>query len=164
MYHVESIGILSLLFYLITLAGRYKGFISSAAHRSFWNIVLLITFVLTATAGIFLALHINYKWDIEGVEKLITWHVEFGIGMSFTAIFHLSWHLRYYLELFKTTGNSKDRHPLTTGNTKLHGNPAILLFLLGFITIIVQVVFLKEVMIISGGYELINGLVFALWL
>ncbi len=164
MYHVELIGIISLLFYLITLAGKYRGFISSNAHKSFWNIILLLTFLLTATAGIFLALQNNYKWDIKGVEKLITWHVEFGIGMSFTAIFHLSWHLKYFLKLFKTTNKSQDSHPLTTVSAQLHGDPAILLFLLGFITIIVQIVFLKEIMNISGGYELINGLIFALWL
>ena len=61
-------------------------------HRKFWNSILALAFLITALAGVFMALQITYKWNIPFVKTILKWHVEFGIGMAFTGIipFHLA--------------------------------------------------------------------------
>lgn len=164
MYHVVTIGIVSLILYLLTLAGSRYGIISRRQHRIFWNIILLITFIVTAGAGIFLALHSNYKWDIEGIEKLLNWHVEFGTGMSFTALIHLSWHLQYYYNIFKKNKVRDEGSLKGNSNSQLPCNPGLLLIMLGFLSGAIQVIFLREILNLSGGYEIIAGTVFAVWI
>jgi len=164
MYHVIIIGIISVILYFLTLTGSKFGLITTRAHRSFWNTILLITFLTTATAGIFLALQSNYKWDIEGVEKILNWHVDFGIALSFTALIHLTWHLGYYKSLIKGS-KEKEKTYDTPGESILPaGNFRIMLLLLGFISGAVQVIFLREILNLSGGYEIAAGAVFACWI
>ncbi|MEE4214436.1 MAG: hypothetical protein V2I34_05180, partial [Bacteroidales bacterium] len=80
MYHVIITGLISLILYLLTLAGSRSGIITRRDHMAFWNIILFLTFVIVAGAGIFLALQSNYQWNIAGVEKILQWHVNFGVA------------------------------------------------------------------------------------
>jgi len=100
MYHVKAIGIISLIIYFLSLAGNRLGVITKRGHRLFWNLILLISFISTALAGLFLALHTIYKWELEAIEKILKWHVEFGISLSFVGIFHITWHLNYFRNIF----------------------------------------------------------------
>ena len=58
--------------------------------------ILAGTFVLTALAGIFLALQVNYKWDIPVIKSILKWHVEMGTGLSVTGFLHLIRHFSYF--------------------------------------------------------------------
>jgi len=164
MYHVIIIGIVSLILYLLSLTGSKFGIITKKDHRAFWNTILLITFLITATAGLFLALQSNYKWDIQSVEKFLTWHVDFGIAMSFTALIHLTWHLGYYKRIM--TGGTEKVGDTTVDTDKKREsfNYRVMLLILGFITGAVQVIFLREILNLSGGYEIAAGAVFAFWI
>ncbi|MDZ7738727.1 MAG: hypothetical protein U5K32_06610 [Bacteroidales bacterium] len=164
MYHVTIIAVVSLILYLLTFTGSRTGIITIGDHRKFWNTVLLITFFVSASAGIFLALHSSYKWNIGAVEKILNWHVNFGIALSFAAIIHLTWHLAYYKKaLFP--GKKEPKGSPAQGKQSLQGiNFRILLFLLGFISGTTQVIFLREILNLSGGYEIAAGAVFACWI
>ncbi len=164
MYHVVIIGIISAIIYFLTLTGSKFGIITTKTHRAFWNTILLITFFIAATAGIFLALQSNYKWEIQGVEKILSWHVDFGIALSFTALIHLTWHLGYYKRLIGGRAKKEEIHDLPVMSSLTAGNYRILLILLGFISGSVQVIFLREILNLSGGYEIAAGAVFACWL
>lgn len=164
MYYVIIITAASLILYLLTLAGSRTGIISTGEHRRFWNTVLLITFFVSATAGIFLALHTRYKWNIGAVEKILNWHVNFGIALSFSALIHLTWHLGYYKKILFSARKVYKASP-AQGKQSLQGiNFRILLFLLGFISGTTQVIFLREILNLSGGYEIAAGAVFACWI
>ena len=164
MYHVILTGIVSLVLYSLSLGGYRTGIITKRYHMAFWNIILFFTFIIVAGAGIFLALQSNYSWNIPGVEKILKWHVEFGIAMSACAIIHLTWNISYYLSLLKKSPDHKDTK--TAGPVDEQGaiNFRAALLILGFITGIMQVIFLREILNLSGGYEIAAGAVFATWI
>jgi spermidine synthase len=164
MYHVIIIGIIAIILYFLTFTGYKFGVITKKAHRDFWNTILLITFFIAASAGIFLALQSNYKWDIRGVEKILNWHVDFGIALSFTALVHLTWHLGYYKKLLKSSQEKDNTNDSPQGSILTAGNFRIMLMLLGYMSGTVQVIFLREILNLSGGYEVAAGAVFACWI
>lgn len=164
MYYVVIITVVSLILYLLTLTGSLTGIITSGTHKKLWNTILLITFLISATAGIFLALQSKYKWDIVDLDKILNWHVNFGIALSLAAIIHLTWHLAYYKKiLFPAENEYKTSN--APGRQILRGiNFKILLFLLGFLSGTVQIIFLREILNLAGGYEIAAGAVFACWI
>lgn len=162
MYHVIGTGLTTIILYLISYFFYRLKFYSLQFHRKIWNIILATTFILTALAGIFLALQITYKWDIPVIKTILKWHVELGIGMAFTGFFHFLWHSSYFIKGFKKQKpiDSEGISDLRRTKTDLSAN----LFIIGFISSSVQLLLLKEIMNITGGYELIAGAFLCSWL
>jgi Mg/Co/Ni transporter MgtE len=75
--------------------------ISQITHRRFWNIILLISFLISGTIGLILAIFIDLKLSISWYRSILWIHVETGIVMALVSFFHLFWHLPYYLSIFK---------------------------------------------------------------
>ena len=161
MYYVISTSLTVTLLYLISYFFYRIGYYSLQLHRKFWNLVLALAFILTATAGVFIALQINYKWNIPFIKEVLKWHVEFGIGLAITGLFHLIWHLTYYGKLFiKTTGNPENQEQSKLTSTEIQIN----LFITGFVSSSIQLLLMREIMNITGGYELITGSFLGSWL
>ena len=95
-YSLIPIGLTALIVYGFTFILSRVGLLPNAQHKQIWNIALLLTFFTTAILGIILAIQVNYKLEMPVVDRLIVWHVDFGIGMSFIAFFHFTWHWSYY--------------------------------------------------------------------
>lgn len=93
---ILSIAMLSLYFISLTLV-KFEVF-RMIIHRKIWNYLLAISFLVTAIIGLLLAFAIDNALPMVRYKDLIWYHVEFGIVMAFVSIFHLSWHLRYYLK------------------------------------------------------------------
>ncbi len=112
-------------------------------------------------AGVFLALQINYKWEIRFIGSILKWHVETGIAMGVTGIFHFLWHLSYYTGMFK----KEEKVPVVKTYPEI-GSAVIPLnlFVVGFISSSFQLLLIREMMNITGGYELITGTFLASWL
>ncbi len=169
-YALIPIGLSALLFYGFTFILSRAGLISTTIHRRIWNSTLLITFFTTAVLGIIMAVQINYKLDMPVVDKLIIWHVDFGIGMSFIAVFHFTWHWSYYKKLLsrKKTVGTVDQEPfpanLDTGYRSIPLGDTLPLFTLGATALITQIVFLREYLAIFHGNELVVGVILAGWL
>ena len=161
MYHVISTGFTAILLYLISYFFYRIGYYSLQLHRKFWNSILVAAFLLTAIAGVFLALQINYKWNITFIKTVLKWHVEFGIGMAVTGLFHLMWHLNYYGKLFteKVSYPEKPEFQKLT-STEIKTN----LFIIGFVSSSIQFLLMREIMNVTGGYELITGSFLGSWL
>src|SRR5674476_450097 len=161
MYHVISTGLTAILLYLISYFFYRIGYYSLKLHRKIWNSALAAAFILTATAGLFLALQINYKWNIPFIKTLLKWHVEFGVGMAVTGLFHLMWHLNYYGKLFTEKGRYPEKpefQKLTSTEIKTN------LFIIGFVSSSIQFSLMREIMNVTGGYELITGSFLGSWL
>ena len=164
MYHVISTGFTAILLYLISYFFYRIGYYSIQLHRKFWNSALAAAFLLTAIAGIFLALQVNYKWNIPVIKTILRWHVEFGIGLAITGLFHFIWHLDYYGKFFsKTPGNPEiteipELRKLSSSLIKTN------LFIVGLISSSVQFLLMREIMNVTGGYELITGSFLGSWL
>jgi spermidine synthase len=160
MYHVISTGLVAISLYLISYFFFRIGYYPLQTHRKLWNTILASAFLLTAVAGIFLALQINYKWHVPFIKELLKWHVEFGIALAVTGVLHLTWHLDYYEKLFKRSvpvnGTAHSKNKITGIETNL--------FIAGFVSSSIQFLLMREMMNITGGYELITGSFLGSWL
>ena len=134
---------------------------------------MFITFLTTASLGLFLALQVNYKFSIPEIDNWISFHVDFGITMAFIAIIHISWHFGYYLKLFQRNKNTKSiiepederfEKPDNQFHTKTRAGDILPVLALGVTTIITQIIFLREFMAVFQGNELILGLILANWM
>lgn len=164
MYKIGQTGLIAVIIYLLSLFLSRTGFISKHSHRKFWNWLLLGTFLITALSGLFMALQVNYRWEIPFIKKLLQWHVDFGIAMSFTGVIHLTWHLKYY---FSTNRVSSGDTTTTLTDEQNHGTLSVtgpLLMITGFVSSSVQFVILREAMILGGGSEASAGVFLWLWL
>ena len=56
MYHVVGTGLIAILLYLISYTYYRLGYYSRLFHRKLWNSILAVAFIVTALAGIFMAL------------------------------------------------------------------------------------------------------------
>ena len=161
MYHVVGTGITTIVLYLISYFFYRIGYYSLQFHRKLWNSLLAIAFIITAFAGVFMALQITYKWNVPFVKSILKWHVLSGIGMTFTGLFHFSWHLSYFKKIFsrqKYYHKSKEFQTLTS--SEISNN----LFIIGLVSSSVQLLLMREMMNIAGGYELITGIFLGSWL
>ncbi len=101
-YDLIVIGSTSLLIYLLTFFLSRRNLIKKSTHRKIWNVLLLITFLVTGLIGLFLVIQLNYDVKLNWFASLLYYHVEFGIAMAAISIFHVLWHLKYWLNLFTT--------------------------------------------------------------
>jgi hypothetical protein len=148
MYHVISTLFTATLLYLISYTFYRVGYYSLSIHRKFWNLVLAVCFSLTAIAGVFIALQISYKWNVPNIKEILKWHVEFGIGLAITGIFHFIWHLSYYGKLF---GKTSDIPASAISFEQPVFNIKTNLFITGFVSSAVQLLLMREIMNITGG-------------
>ena len=96
-YHTFLLIIIMVCLYWISHILANAKVIGLALHKKIWNYLLALDFLITGLLGIILAVSIDQKLLISGYQIFLWYHVEFGIAMTIVAIFHLSWHLRYYL-------------------------------------------------------------------
>lgn len=161
MYHVINTGLTALILYLLSLFLYRSGIYTLDLHRKIWNSLLAVTFSITSLAGLFLALQINYKWDIPFTKTILKWHVETGIGMSLSGLFHLLWHRKYLSSILRR--KTRETSSVIQSESRNH-DIGTNLFITGFISSTVQLLLLKEVMNIAGGNELISGAYLSSWL
>jgi spermidine synthase len=165
-YHLIPLGLVILFFYALSLVLVHAGVIPRRQNRRIWNFLLLFFFVSTAILGLILAVKVNYKLDIAWVEEALQWHVDCGIGFSMVAIFHLLWNLRYYT---RRQGQDPDfaADLETVTGTRLFstaGRERLYFFLLGFISMMAQLVLLREYIKSFHGNELVIGIFLAIWM
>src|SRR5512133_2935537 len=96
-YLLIPIAVIVCTLYFYTWFGFTAGMIPKAFHRRLWNYILLVTFLAAALLGLLQTLLINFKIYVLYIKEILTYHVNFGIAMAIIAIFHLWWHLPYYL-------------------------------------------------------------------
>jgi len=162
MYNVIGIGTATIGLYFISYILCRVNIFPRQSHLKLWNFILAATFSLTALAGVFLALQITYKWNIPVIKTILKWHVEMGIGMTVTGFLHFFRHFSY----FKGRA-AKEEPPVYRAVEKTAGSGwdiSVNLFVVGFISSSVQLLLLREVMNITGGYELISGVFLGSWL
>ena len=161
MYHVTGTAITVSLLYLISLLFYRIGIYSLSLHRKIWNSLLALAFLFTALAGIFMALQVNYKWDIPFIKTILRWHVEVGICLGLIGIFHFIWHISYFGKIFAKASSSSETKSFNTVTPSLIRSN---LFVVGFTSTSVQFLLMREILNISGGYELISGVFLGCWL
>ncbi|MHC1702463.1 MAG: hypothetical protein AB9846_01020 [Tenuifilaceae bacterium] len=161
-YLLLPIAIISLSIYFLCLLLVRLNILSDSLHQKIWNTILLFVFLSTAILGLLLAFQINYKLEWSFVKSILHWHVDFGIGLSFVAIFHLIRHLGYYLKIFKHSNNNYQH----SNSVKLVDNQKlkILIFLSGLIATVIQVLLIREFTTVFEGNELMMAWMLGSWM
>ena len=162
-YHLFSTGVLLILSYLVSVVLVRMQILTRPKHRKFWNMLLLFFFISTAALGLFLAVKVNFKLELAWVESIMQWHVDLGIGFAFVAIFHLSWHLRYYVRPATSPG-TQSLGPWTPHITFTPLQEKFFFLLLGYVSIMTQLVLLREFVKTLHGNELFIGIFLSLWM
>jgi len=97
-YRSLTVAIITILLYLTTWLLSYKEKISKILHRKIWNWLLLVTFIPVFLTSLFWLLRVDYGIIVGLPFNIAFWHVEFGIVMILISIFHIIWHVRYYIK------------------------------------------------------------------
>lgn len=100
-YHFLPISLILILLYFITHTLSKRKIISIMEHRKIWNILLLISFLISGILGILLIIEINSGVKFSLPFDMLFWHVEVGIAMFVISIFHTLWHRAYFKNMFK---------------------------------------------------------------
>lgn len=100
-YHSVPITLILILLYMAgeMLVRRKK--LAASATKKFWNILLLVSFLVSGLLGILLVIRLEYGLMLSLPFNMLYWHVEAGIVMTVISLFHIFWHLRYFLAIVK---------------------------------------------------------------
>jgi len=164
-YLLVPISILILAGYLLSYLFSRLSILTNARHRKIWNTLLLVTAIVTLLLGLILTIEVNYKLEWPWVKQMLKWHVDFGIAMSIVAVFHLVWHWSYYRKLFSSTVN-RSNDPGSSGELteEILTNPRIYMIMLGSISIITQVLLIREITTVFQGNELLMAWSLGTWM
>lgn len=100
-YNFWVIFISLVIIYIISYVLTKTKTISVVAHRKFWNVMLLVTFVVCGLTGIFLTIRVENPSLFSLPSNFLFLHVEFGLAMALISIFHVLWHWKYYINMLK---------------------------------------------------------------
>jgi len=100
-YHLILLFLITFFTYFLSLFLVKSKIINLVIHRRIWNIILLISFLISGVLGLILAFSIDQKISISWYLSFLWLHVEFGIVMALVSIFHIFWHLPYFVSLAK---------------------------------------------------------------
>jgi spermidine synthase len=166
-YLLVPILLVLLVLYFISLLFSYLEVLSKSSHRKIWNFGLLGTFLATAILGTLMAIQINYKLEVPWTEKILKWHVNFGIGMAIIGLFHFLWHWKYYIPLKKANRTIRiEIKPAVTSEVLEKGpiRTILQMFIIGFTGIMFQTFLIRELLGLFQGNELIMSIILLLWL
>ncbi len=163
-YHLVSLGAVLLLSYFISLLMVRTSLLTLQIHRKFRNSLLAVFFLSTAILGLLLAVRVNYKLNIKWLDEAMQWHVDSGIGFALVAIFHLLWHLRYYVRRQTAPSENTTPSPLSPYLSFSPFQERSYFLLLGYISIMAQLVLLREFVKSFHGNELVIGIFLASWM
>ena len=88
-YDIILIGTISIIAYLISYALYLTNTISRKLHQRIWNIVILISFILTFGMAYLQTSLTEFGLNIPILPDLIYWHGEIGILFFFVLLFHI---------------------------------------------------------------------------
>jgi spermidine synthase len=163
-YPLFPVAVITVLAYIITWWFSEWGMMRKQVHRKFWNILLLAAFLVAGLFGLLSVIKINYKLDIPQYDQILRWHVIFGIGMVIISFFHFSWHWKYYFSQSREKTAISDTRSVVGYSLQDQQGFRYLLFLLGTVAMISQVVLIREFISVLAGNELIVGVVMAVWM
>jgi|WetSurMetagenome_2_1015567.scaffolds.fasta_scaffold126464_2 hypothetical protein len=101
-YNVLPITLGLLVLYGVSFALYRTRRIKVSTHRRIWNVLLVVSFVVSCALGFVLTVRRDYALIFSFPVNIIFWHVETGIALTVIGVFHMGWHMSYYRELFKS--------------------------------------------------------------
>ena len=113
------IGLVVILYLTTWLLVKFKK-IQLVTHRKIWNTLMAAFFLISGLLGLLMAISLDNKLSISWYREALWVHVEMGIAMAIIALFHFSWHLRYYVAtLAGLLNKNKERNNNALGRVKI---------------------------------------------
>lgn len=100
-YNITVITIISVLLYVFSYLFVKTNKINYILHKKIWNLLLLITFIITALTSILVLLRLEYGIIYNLPFNITYWHIEIGYIMILISIFHMLEHYSYFKSYFK---------------------------------------------------------------
>lgn len=88
-YDLIPISITLIVAYLISFIFYRRGYMKKSTHIRLWNILILITFLLSVGFGLVLLSLVECGIALPINQSLLYWHVEFAIAMFWVSLFHI---------------------------------------------------------------------------
>jgi len=110
-YNFGLIAAVLLVVYGVSFALYKTRRIRVVTHRRVWNLLLLVTFLMTGILGMLLTIRLNYGLPFDLPFSMLFWHVEAGVAMTIISMFHVAWHVRYYAACLFPSRRRADRRP-----------------------------------------------------
>lgn len=95
-YHFLSIAVPLIITYFLLLWLSSIKKIKKITMLRIWNILLLVSFLVTAILGLLITAKIIYNLQLPYMKMIYIIHVDFGVAMAIISIFHLLRHWNYY--------------------------------------------------------------------
>lgn len=114
-YDLISISITLIVAYLSSYILYRKDYIKKSTHIRLWNILILITFLISAGAGLVLLGLAEYGVALPISQELLYWHVQIAIAMFWIAIFHIH---SYWMSSPGKSGGNQDNPDQSPGKSK----------------------------------------------
>ena len=100
-YHLLPVTLVLVALYVTGHILSKRGVIKNHVHIRFWNVLLLLSFLVSALLGILLVIQVNFGFRFDAPYDIMFWHVEAGIAMTAISIFHIFWHRKYFIRMIK---------------------------------------------------------------
>lgn len=98
-YNAIPIILFLFMFYFITYLIYDNGNIKKRAYKQIWSLILVFSFLFVGISGIILSVLADYHQILPSNFNLLFWHVEFGIILAITIIFHIHIHKKRFREI-----------------------------------------------------------------
>lgn len=100
-YGFLPIAGISLMTYLVSYLLTKTRYLKFVKHRRIWNFLLLCSFIVAGSMGIFMAFVLSFELDIDIPYIILQMHVGGGVVWFIIAFFHFLWHRTYFTKTFK---------------------------------------------------------------
>lgn len=100
-YGFLPITVICLLIYFVSYFLTKTKYLKFVKHRRIWNLILLVTFLIAGTLGIFMTVIYSFELNVNIPYTLLQIHVGVGTVWFIIAFFHFLWHLTYFKKAIK---------------------------------------------------------------
>lgn len=88
-YEIITYSLAPILAYMGSFSLYKLKMIRKALHIRLWNILLLISFLISAGFGMLVLFRLEYGIDIPSSGVLNFWHVEVGVALFVISVLHI---------------------------------------------------------------------------
>ncbi|MBI5679971.1 MAG: hypothetical protein HZC47_03630 [Methanobacterium sp.] len=88
-YYPIPISLILIILYLISFVLYKEKEISKGLHVRIWNIVLLISFIISVCIGLILIGFREFGLATPFSLEMLFWHIETGLALLVIAVFHI---------------------------------------------------------------------------
>jgi len=110
-YYFLPVALVSIVLYAITWSLSATKKIKLLTHRKIWNVVLLLTLLVSILLGLERILLKDFSMELALPFNTLFWHVESSIVLGVVAVFHIIWHWHYWVKLVGGKNKVKPVNP-----------------------------------------------------